>query len=364
MAAPLHVQLLAVHGPDRSPSQRYRVEQFLPAWREQGVTLDYAGALGPGEADLFYGQTPARTKARVALRALARRAWSVRPRRHAPDVVLVQREAFFLGNDWSERLASLRAPLVFDFDDAIWMHAVSAANRRFAFLKNVSKISDLVRRSHTVIAGNAWLADWARQHNPHVVVIPTCVDTTRFVPAPRPDDGTVVIGWSGSASTVAHLRLALPVLRRVRARFGDRVRFKVMGDPTFRDEGLGVVGEAWSSDREVPALQAMDIGLMPLPDDDWAKGKCGLKGLTYMAVGIPAVMAAVGVNTELVQDGVDGFTPRTDDEWFARLCQLVEDSALRERLGAAGRRTVEARYSVARWQGPLLDVLRTAAASR
>lgn len=313
------------------------------------------------DAAVFYGREPAWRKARVALRASARRAWSLRPRLRPPDLVFVQREAFFVGGPWAERLAARRSPLVFDFDDAIWIHAVSEGNRRFAFLKNVDKVSRIVGLAHTVLAGNEFLAAWARRYSGNVHVVPTCVDTERFRPAPRPDDGTVVIGWSGSASTVAHLRLALPVLERVKRRFGARVRFKVVGDPHFRHEPLGLVGEAWRSDTEVAALQAMDIGLMPLPDDEWARGKCGLKGLTYMAVGIPAVMAAVGVNTELVRDGVDGFTPRTEDEWVERLSQLVEDAALRRTLGAAGRATVEQRYSVRRWQEPLRQLLTQAA---
>lgn len=355
------MQVLVVHPADRSPSQRYRVEQFLPYLAANGVSAEYAAALSAREAAVFYGHQPPWNKAQIALRAAARRAWSVRPRLRPPDLTFVQREAFFVGGAWAERLAALRSPLVFDFDDAIWIHAVSEANRRFSFLKNVDKVSRIVGLAHTVLAGNEFLAAWARRYSDHVQVVPTCVDTERYRPAPRPDDGTVVIGWSGSASTVAHLRLALPVLERVKQRFGARVRFKVVGDAHFRHEPLGLVGEAWRSDTEVQALQAMDIGLMPLPDDEWARGKCGLKGLTYMAAGIPAVMSAVGVNTEIVRDGVDGFTPRTDDEWVDRLSQLVEDARLRRTLGAAGRATVVARYSVLRWRDPLLQVLRQAA---
>jgi glycosyltransferase involved in cell wall biosynthesis len=278
--------------------------------------------------------------------------------------VFVQRGAFFMGGDWAESIASWRSPLVFDFDDAIWMENVSEANRRFAFLKNPGKVSHIVRRAHTVIAGNAWLAEWARQYNPSVEIIPTCVDTVRYYPFARQDDGTVVIGWSGSTSTIAHLRLVLPALRRVKARFGNRVRFKVVGDPNFRVEGIGLQGEAWDSRREVADLQSMDIGIMPLPDDEWSKGKCGFKGLTYMSVGVPAVMSAVGVNTQIVQDGVNGFTPYSEDEWVDRLSLLVEDDKLRRHLGGAGRRTVEHQFSVMRWQGSFLDILRRAAATR
>lgn len=356
---------LGLQAPGLAPSQRFRIEAFQPYLAANGVTLDYAWALSASDIQEFYRQTRVGAKARVALRALARRALSVMPwpGHPRPDVVIVQREAFFLGGAWSERIAALRAPVVFDFDDAIWIKDVSEANRRFSFLKNVRKIPEIIRLSHTVLAGNAYLAEYARRFNQRVEVVPTCVDTDRYVPAPRSNDGTVVIGWSGSRTTFPHLKLAFPALEQLRARYGDRVGFKIVGDAAFRHNALGIVGEAWSSDSEVQALQSMDVGIMPLPDDDWSKGKCGLKGLTYMAAGIPAVMSPVGVNTEIVQDGIDGFLPRTEAEWVARLSRLVEDAALRKRMGAAGRATVVSRYSTLRWRDTVLGVLRSVARS-
>jgi glycosyltransferase involved in cell wall biosynthesis len=360
----LNMLFLALQAPGFSPGQRFRVESYLSYLLENGIETEYAWTLAESDLRSFYGTAGVSEKAIVALQAFARRAWSVRLRRRKPDVVLVQREAFFIGGDWAEAIASHSTPLVFDFDDAIWLHQISDANRRFAFLKNTEKFAHIVRRAHTVIAGNAWLADWAEQYNERVEIVPTCVDTARYHPSPRREDGTVVIGWSGSASTVDHLRQALPALRRVKARFGKRIRFSVMGDASFRDEDLCLQGEAWDSRHEVAALQAMDIGIMPLPDDEWSKGKCGFKGLTYMSVGIPAVMSPVGVNTEIVQDGMNGFTPLTEDDWVERLSLLVEDATLRRQLGAAGRRTVEQHYSVARWRGSFLDILRRAAVGR
>jgi glycosyltransferase involved in cell wall biosynthesis len=362
----MRVGFLALQAPDISPSQRYRVEAFQPWLAANGVEWDSLWVLDRSGLDIFYKATTLQEKMRVAMSAMARRLRSVTItslcRRY--DVFFVQREAFFLLGGWSEWFAHLQAPVIYDFDDAIWIHAISDANRRFSFLKNVEKIPEIIRLSHTVLAGNEYLASYARKFNSHVQVVPTCVDTDRYVPKLRPNDGTVVIGWSGSPSTVAHLKLALPALERIKQRYGPRVRFKVVGDPNFRHEGLNIVGEAWRSDMEVFALQGMDIGLMPLPDEEWSKGKCGLKGLTYMAVGVPSVMAAVGVNTEIVQDGINGFTPRTEDEWVERLSQLVEDRELRRTLGDAGRHTVVERYSVHRWRDTLLSVVRSAAERR
>lgn len=356
---------LALWSPDRSPSQRYRVEPFLDFWNEHGLETTYEWVLGVDDMRAFYGRTlPA--KAGVAVKAAFRRGTGlartlVRPPPH--DIVFIQRQAFFLGGPWVEWLASRRSPLIFDFDDAIWMPEISRGNRRFASLKNVEKIPSILRMASTVIAGNAYLADWARAHNPNVVIVPTCVDTDRYVPrtADRDPDAPIVIGWSGSPSTIIHFELALPTLARIKEKYGKRVGFKVVGDPEFRDERLGIQGEAWRSDNEVRDLQAMDIGIMPLPNDEWSKGKCGLKALTYMATGLPTLSSPIGVNTEIVRDGVNGFLADGDDAWVERLCALIEDPGLRQRLGTSGRNTVIERYSVLRWREPLLEILRRTA---
>ncbi len=358
----MRLGFLALHQPDSSPSQRYRVEAFLPALQQAGIECDYAWVLDREDLRIFYGSAPAYRKGLVAARALARRVASL-TRLRRWDVVLVQREAFFLLGAWSEWLAAKAAPLVFDFDDAIWMHAVSPGNRRFAFLKNVDKVAELVRMSHTVIAGNRYLADWARQYRPQVELVPTCVDTRVFRPAPagRSEQAPVTIGWSGSPSTVAHLRTIVPALTALKSRYGERISLRAMGDPSLQVPELGLRGEAWSPSAELAFLQSLDIGLMPLPDDEWTRGKCGLKGLVSMASGAATVMSPVGVNTEIVTDHVDGLLASTQAEWERALSELVEEGALRRRLAQAGRETVEARYSVERWAPKLIELVTAAA---
>jgi len=359
----MRVGFLALQAPDLSPSQRYRVEAFVPGLERRGIHVRYDWLLDRDDLRIFYGAERASRKARIAVKAAGRRIASVIAARDI-DVFLVQREAFFLGSAWSEWLAHLRAPLVFDFDDAIWLRTTSEANRRFAWLKNVSKIPRIVRMARAVIAGNEYLAAWARAHSSRVTVIPTCVDTDRFTPPDsRPARGAVTIGWSGSPSTLAHLRPLLPVFERLRAACGDRVRFRVMGDPGFEYRPLGITGEPWSPAAELRLLRTMDIGVMPLPDDEWTRGKCGLKGLVSMAVGAATVMSPVGVNTRIVRHGENGFLPATDDEWFDILSRLVDDAGLRGRIGAAGRDAIVAEYSVRRWESAVADVLEAAAGS-
>ena len=336
--------LMAVHAPDRTPSQRFRIEEFLPYLRENGIETDYGWALSADDAKTFYGQVPLTEKAKVVAKAGLRQARRVAPHvlRKRYDVVFVQREAFFLGGPWLEALAARSTPMIYDFDDAIWVHQISTSNKRFAFLKNVNKVPRLVELAQTVLAGNPYLADWARGYNGNVRVVPTTIDTEVYRPGPPrgESDAPVTIGWSGSVTTVEHFQTALPALTKVKARLGKKVQFKVIGDAKYRYEPLGIVGEGWRADTEVAELQKIDVGLMPLPDTEWARGKCGLKGLQYMALGIPTLMSPVGVNSEIVRDGENGFLPRTEDEWVERLCQLVESASLRQRLGDAGRKTV------------------------
>jgi len=357
----MRVGFLALHAPNLSPSQRYRVEAFLPHLHRRGIDVDYDWLLDRDDLRVFYGRDRAAAKAWIAARAAVARfgqATAV----GAPDVFLIHREAFFLGPPWSERLARLRAPLVFDFDDALWIRNVSAGNQRFGWLKNITKFAAIARLAQVTVAGNEYLAAWARQYSPSVRVVPTCIDTDRF--APMADRGTsdrITIGWSGSPSTIEHLRILLPVLERIKRAFGDRIRIRVMGDPAFAHPQAEIQGEPWSPEAELALLRDMDIGVMPLPDDEWTRGKCGLKGLLSMAMGAATVMSPVGVNAEIVRHGENGFLPASDQEWFDVLGQLIEDADLRTKTGAAGRATVVDRYSIRRWEGAVAEALRQAA---
>ncbi len=357
----MRVCFLALQAPHLSPSQRYRFEAFIPYLNQNGIEVDYQWLLSREDLRIFYGAASPLEKGGIAAKAAFRRLRSVLPRKNV-DVFFVQREAFFLLGEWSEWLAHLQAPVVFDFDDSIWVHAISPANRRFAWLKNVTKIQRIVALSKTVIAGNEYLAAWARQNSSNVHVIPTCVDTEVFSPKPKPSDvGSVTVGWSGSASTVAHFQSLLPALERIKSRCGARVQFRMMGDPSFSHAPLGLKGEAWTPAAELEFLSAMDIGVMPLPDDEWTRGKCGLKGLVSMSMGAATVMSPVGVNTQIVTHGVHGLLASTQDEWVEALTQLIEDAPLRARLGKAGRARVVEEYSVNRWKSELAGLLMAAA---
>ncbi|MEQ9188651.1 MAG: glycosyltransferase family 4 protein [Cryomorphaceae bacterium] len=314
---------------------------------ENGFAHDFSYLIDAADDKVLYSKGSLDRKARIMAKSFKRRQADVK-RLGEYDIVFVQREAFMTGTTLFERkFAKASSKLIFDFDDSIWLSNVSEANRYLNFLKKPEKTSRIIAMSDHVIAGNQYLADYALRFNPVVSIIPTTIDTESYKPVERREERPyVTIGWSGSITTIQHFNHAEAVLIRVREKYGDHVRFKVIGDAQYANDALGIQGQAWNGEREISDLCEMDIGIMPLPDDEWAKGKCGLKGLQYMALEIATVMSPVGVNTDIIEEGVNGFLAADEDEWFAKLCALIDDAALRQTIGKAGRRTVEEKYSV------------------
>ena len=329
---------------DTSPGQRYRIEQWEPFLRQNGVEITYV----PFESDelhaLLYKTGNIVRKLRLVAESVSRRFSNIRSIRNY-DVVYVFREAALLGPPFFERWISRSGvPMVFDFDDAVFVSYRSPSNGYLSYLKFASKTKTICRLSAHVMAGNPYLAEYARQVNGNVTVVPTTIDTEKYRVKPRlykPDVPT--IGWTGSFSTVQHLDTLRPALEKLgrKARF----RLRVIGTPTYRLDNVEVEAMPWRSATELQDLNEIDVGVMPLPDDAWSKGKCGLKALQFMALGIPTVCSPVGVNTEIISDGENGFIANSEDEWVEKLSRLLSSSEFREELGRAGRLTVETRYS-------------------
>jgi glycosyltransferase involved in cell wall biosynthesis len=253
-------------------------------------------------------------------------------------------------------------PIVYDFDDAIFLRNVSEANKAFAFLKDPGRVARILERSTHVTVGNEFLASFARRHNPRVSVIPTAVDTSRFAPrATAPDPtGLPVVGWIGSPTTFPYLQGIADTLRTVAERHRFVLRVSGAGRPVAFD-GLQVEDVPWSLADEVRLFNTCDIGVYPLTDDDWARGKCGFKAIQCMACGVPVVASAVGVNREIIEEGVNSFLATTPGEWIEKLGRLLGDRALREQMALRGRRTIEERYSLKVTAPKLAAVLASAA---
>lgn len=357
------ILFLASHRAGRSPNQRFRFEQYMGHLEANGFRCELSPLVEATDDAFLYKPGHFVDKLRFVRRSIAKRRRDL-SRAKDFDIVFVCREALMTRSTYFERaLHRSGARVVYDFDDSIWLSNVSDANRRWSWVKDPSKTSKLIALADRVFAGNAYLADYARPFNKAVAIVPTTIDTDEYLPRASRPDGPICIGWSGSITTIQHFRYALPALKVIHERYGDRIRFRVVGDGSYRVPELGIEGLPWRKDTELDDLRAMDIGIMPLPDDEWARGKCGLKGLQYMALGIPTLMSPVGVNTEIIREGVDGFLPRTTDEWVDRLARLIDDADLRRRMGEEARRTVEQRYSTRAWRDRYLqhfeEMLRT-----
>ncbi len=353
------ILFIAAHRPGRSPSQRFRFEQYLSYFESQGYRCELSWLISEADDKVLYSPGKLFAKLRLFLSSISKRSMDVR-RAKDYDVVFVQREAFMTGSyRYEKRISKSGAKLVFDFDDALWLLDTSDANKKLDWLKDPGKTAKIIAVSHAVIAGNEYLATYARKHNKNVVVIPTTIDTSVHKKTPSDKkDGRICIGWTGSITTIKHFEYAVPFLLELKKKYGDKIYFKVIGDDTYRNEALGIKGHAWKGDTEVKDLSEIDIGIMPLPDDKWAKGKCGLKGLSYMAMEIPAVMSPVGVNAEIIAEGRNGFLASTNADWVEKISKLIDDAALRQRIGAEARKTVEERYSLNSQKEKYLDCFR------
>ncbi len=342
----------------RGPSSRYRFEALRGPLEDLGVELETV----PLFLDAWFALRRVRPRLlRVALKA-AYAGWrfAVRAARlgrvRRADLVVVEHQLFPYLPAWGERwLARRRAPWQLEFDDAIHL-------TRF----HARKMELLCRLADRVVVGNETLARFARRHAraaEAVEVVPTVVDVDRIRPrAPSPPDRPAVIGWIGLPANFDALRLLAAPLRRLAET--TPLVLRVVSDGAPRLEGVAVEARPWSEAGEADEVRGFDVGVMPLPDDAWSRGKCGLKILQSFAAGVPVVASPVGVNAELVRPGKNGLLATTDEEWHDALARLLADAPLRRRLAAGGRRTVEERFSLRRWAPRVAAGMRAAVDSR
>ena len=354
----IRVLALVPYPTGRAPGQRYRIEQWAPLLREEGVRVTFSPFLSPRGMDVLYEPGHVAVKVWEMLRGYVRRLGEAL-RSTPADVIFLYREAALLGPAWVEHLLALRRPLVFDFDDAIYLGDTSPANGWSRMLKSRSKVEALCRVARHVTVGNEFLARFARDRATEVTIVPSTIDTDLYQVRARARNAVPVIGWTGSATTGAHLMALAPALRRLRARHDFELR--VIG-VKLDIEGVTVRCRPWRAESEPDDLSVLDVGLMPLPDDEWARGKCGMKALQYMALGIPPVVSPVGVNETIVRDGINGFLASTQEQWVDRIALLLEDESLRRRLGQDARKTVEEAYSAKGHVPRIARVLARAAA--
>lgn len=306
--APAMNVLFLTHRPE-TPSTRYRVAGLLPHLRTAGVE---ATSL-PWEGGIF-------------------QRWSLLRLATRHDAVVVQKKLLA-----APYLAALRRRaefLIYDFDDAVsWGRRRESATRRRRF-------GAMMQASDLVVAGNSVLAEQARGAGAkRVEVLPTGLDPQRYPVCIR-RNGPLLLGWIGGSGNLSYLEAILPVLREIPG-----IRLRVISDRFPSGNGFEIEGKSWSEATEGRDLAECDIGLAPLPDDPWTRGKCGFKILQYMAAGLPVVASPVGVQSEIVEEGRTGRLATTPEEWGKAIRDLAANAERRRAWGAAGRQKVEKTYS-------------------
>jgi len=331
----------------KAPSQRFRFEQYLDLLTADGHRWHLAPFISDETWAILYKPGHALRKALGILGGFLRRCgllFSV----PQYDYVFIHREASPIGPPVFEWIIAkvLGKKIIYDFDDAIWIPNTSEANKIVAGVKWHHKVGSICRWAYKVSCGNSYLRDYARQFNPRAFVNPTTIDTEHLHNRVRDQraPGKLVIGWTGTHSTLRYIGQVVPVLARLEQEYD--FEFRVISNQPPELPLRSLVYQPWRKDTEIADLLGFHIGLMPLEDDAWAQGKCAFKALQYMALGEPALVSPVGMNTEVVTENVNGFVCTTPADWEASLRRLLDDETLRARLGEAARQTVEARYSV------------------
>lgn len=337
--------LFLVPYPIEGASNRYRVEQYLPYLKREGVEYSLHPFWSSSAYRVLYKEGYYLQKFFFFICASALRIFDLLVILRY-DIVFIHREAYPLGGAFFETIISLLGkPIIFDFDDAIFLPASSRPNNFIERFKNPGKVASIIKRSKYVIGGNSFLADFALRYNPSVSVIPTPIDTDKYHPEDRKPADKIVIGWIGSATTLDFLHPMRDIFIRLSKEY-PHITFKIVGGEFSINGVSDITCKPWSLKEEIEDLKTFDIGIMPMPNNDWTNGKCGFKAILYMSMGIPCICSAVGMNKEVITDGVNGFLADTQDEWFEKLTRLIQDSQLRRNFGARGRMKVEGEYSL------------------
>jgi glycosyltransferase involved in cell wall biosynthesis len=340
------IAILAPYPKGEAPSQRFRFEHYLDYLRECEYEVTYHPFLDEDAWRNLYSDKRVLQKAAGIFRAFFKR-WLLLPRLRRVDFVFIHREAAHLGPPIFEWIIAklLRKRIIYDFDDAIWLPNYSKQNALFNRLKAYWKVKYTMKWAYKIAAGNAYLADFSRRYNSNVFVIPTTIDTeNQHNVLCKHDSSRVVIGWTGSHTTMAYLAFLEPVLTDLEQYFEFEFRVISNQPPTMNLKSLRFI--KWNKETEIDDLAQIHIGVMPLFEDQWAAGKCGFKGLQYMAIGAASIMSPVGVNKQIVEHGVNGYLAQTPAEWKAVLIDLLQKPELRKEIGEAGRQTVIDGYSV------------------
>ncbi|MEP2668352.1 MAG: glycosyltransferase family 4 protein [Cyclobacteriaceae bacterium] len=333
-----------------SPSQRFRFEQYLSILDDRNVSFKIYSFLSLKGWRVLYTKGNTIFKVYYVVKGLVSRLKHLASASASSvDFVFIHREVAPVGPAIFEWIIVkiFKKKIIYDFDDAIWLTDIENESRLVKFIRSRSKIAHICKLSYKTSCGNKHLVDFALQFNANSIVNPTTIDTSsHHIPIKNSiskHNQLVRIGWTGSHSTLKYLKDIEAIFQNFYN--SEQIEFVIISNH-LPELSFPFRFIKWSKSSEIIDLGKIDIGLMPLPDNEWTRGKCGFKALQYMAMGIPCIASPVGVNSEIITHGDNGYLAESREDWTKFLTILVNDSLLREKLGKKGREKVEKCYSV------------------
>lgn len=328
-----------------APSQRLKFEQYFDYFRQNGIEIEFSSFVTKEFRNILYKRGFYLKKILYTFLGYLIRIKDVFIARKF-DIIYLHLEAAPFGPPLFECIFFwiLRKPIIYDVDDMIYFPHASKNNRFIKFLKFNKKIPAIMKMSSHIIVVTEYLKLFSEKFNKNVTLIPPTIDTKRYFFKDNYINRKICIGWSGSHSTSVYLLLLENVLKKISQKYD--IRIKVIGDRNLKLSGLNIEAKDWSSETEIKDIQDIDIGLYPLPKNEWIMGKGGLKALQYMGMGIPAVCTRIGAVLTFIQDDMNGCLADSEEEWIEKISKLIENPELRKNIGLAGRKVVEERYSV------------------
>ncbi len=343
----MRILFLVPYPEGQAPSQRFRFEQYFGILKETGHTVQVSSFLDVKAWAILYRPGYWFQKMTAILRGYSRRVRDIF-RVNKYDFVFIHREAAPFGPPIFEWLIAsvCKKKIIYDFDDAIWIPNASESNSTLSKkFKNFSNVSKICRWSYKVSVGNQFLKEFAVQYNENVVLNPTTIDTDLHHNTTKEHNKSkFIFGWTGSHSTIQFLDVLISVFQELEKT--EDFEFHVICDiaPKFKLRSLKYI--PWKKDTEIADLLNFNVGIMPLPDNVWSKGKCGFKALQYMALGIPAVVSNVGVNAQIVDHELNGCICKSEKEWKYYLKRLLQEPEYLQGLSAHTREKIVQNYSV------------------
>jgi L-malate glycosyltransferase len=339
-----------------APSQRLKYEQYFTSWEQHGFAITVAPFMSLALQKVIYKKGLYFKKAMGMLSAYYRRLKLLKDIKKY-DIVYIHLYVTPMGPALFESLVCNRAKkIIFDIDDLVFLKNEKAEPWYALLLKGRRKPLYLMQKAHHVITCTPYLDEFVRKYNTNTTDISSTINTETYIPVNTySNDKKLVIGWSGSHSTVRMLETILPVFAKLK----EIVDYKllVMGTTNFKIEGIDVECVEWSEENEIPTLQRMDIGLYPLPFEDWIKGKSGLKALQYMALGLPVVATNIGYTDRVVLEDETGFLVTSHEQWVEKLAYLAKNETERKKMGINGRQRVEKHFSIKANEKAYLNIL-------